>query len=70
MSKDKDHRLYVEKRPDGDYAVLRPNAKRASAIEPTQAKAIARAKEIEPGHTPHVERVKVTPKGKPDHWRS
>ena len=61
--------LYVERRPEGDYAVRRPNAERASAVEPTQAKAIERARELNPGVEPHVERVRYTSHGKPDKWR-
>ena len=33
MSKD---RLFVEKRPQGDFAVGRPNSERASDVLPTQ----------------------------------
>jgi hypothetical protein len=64
-----DKRIYVERRPEGDYAVRRANAERASAIEPTQEKAIERAREIAPGSSPHVERVRHTTRGKPDQWR-
>ena len=64
-----DKRLYVEQRPAGDYAVRRANAERASAVEPTQAKAIERAKELEPRAAIHVERVRHTGEGKPDKWR-
>jgi hypothetical protein len=60
--------LYIEKHPDG-YAVMRPNAERASAVEPTQAEAIQRAREIQPGVAPDVERVRHTSRGKPDQWR-
>ena len=38
--------LFVEPREQGDYAVRRPNSKRASAVEPTQAKAERRARQI------------------------
>lgn len=65
---DKD-RLFVERRPGGDYAVRRPNAERASAVLPTQAEAIERAREINPGTAPLVERVRYTDVGKPDKWR-
>ena len=65
---DKD-RLFVERRPQGDYAVRRPNAERASAVLPTQAEAIERAREISPGTAPLVERVRYTDVGKPDKWR-
>jgi hypothetical protein len=61
--------LYVERRPEGDYAVRKPNADRASAVAPTQAKAIAIARDMHPGHSPDVERVRRTSVGKPDQWR-
>lgn len=64
-----DKRIYVEQRPEGDYAVRRPGAERASAVEPTQAKAIERARELNPGVAPHVERVRETSVGSPDKWR-
>lgn len=62
-------RIYVERRPQGDYAVRRPDADRASAVEPTQREAIERARELNPGVAPHVERVRYTSRGRPDHWR-
>lgn len=61
--------LYVERRPEGDYAVRRPNSERASAVAPTQAEAIQRARELSPGTAPDVERVRQTSAGKPDQWR-
>jgi Uncharacterized protein conserved in bacteria (DUF2188) len=64
-----DERIYVERRDQGDYAVRRANSERASAVEPTQARAIARAREINPGVAPHVERVRNTTRGTRDHWR-
>jgi hypothetical protein len=64
-----DKRVYVEQRPQGDYAVRRANSDRASAVETTQAKAIERARELSPGVSPHVERVRHTTRGKPDQWR-
>ena len=64
-----DKRIFVERRSEGDYAVRKPNAARASAVEPTQAKAIERAKELSPGVTPHVERVRDTSAGGRDKWR-
>ncbi len=50
--------IYVEQREDGDFAVRKENSKRASAVKPTQAEAIARAKELAPGGEVHVERVR------------
>jgi hypothetical protein len=64
-----DKRIYIERRPKGDFAVKRANAERASAVESTQAKAIERAKELAPGVRPHIERVRHTSEGKPDQWR-
>jgi hypothetical protein len=65
---DKD-RLFVERRPQGDYAVRRGNAERASAVRPTQAGAIERARELNPSSEPLVERVRNTTVGSRDHWR-
>jgi hypothetical protein len=62
-------RLFVERRKEGDYAVRRPNAQRASDVLPTQAEAIARARELNPTTDPLVERVRHTSRGKPDQWR-
>jgi hypothetical protein len=62
--------IYVERRPEGDYAVRRPGSERASAVEPTQRQAIGRAKEIAPDSAVHVERVRHTSKGHPDKWRN
>ncbi len=61
--------IYVERRGSREFAVLRPGAKRASAVLPTQAEAIERAKEISPNTRPDVERVRQTLVGKPDQWR-
>ncbi|MGA7384730.1 MAG: DUF2188 domain-containing protein [Methylocella sp.] len=65
---DKD-RLFVERRPQGDYAVRKPNSERASDVLPTQGEAIDRARELNPGKSPLVERVRFTEGGKPDKWR-
>jgi hypothetical protein len=63
-------RIYVEKRrSEGDYAVRRGGAERASAVLPTQREAIERARELNPGQSPLVERVRHTNAGKPDKWR-
>jgi Uncharacterized protein conserved in bacteria (DUF2188) len=64
-----DKRIYVERRPDGDYAVRRPGSDRASDVTSTQAQAIERAREISPGAAVHGERVRYTSGGKPDKWR-
>jgi DNA-binding transcriptional regulator YdaS (Cro superfamily) len=61
--------IYVERRGVRQYAVVKPNAERASAVLPTQAQAIERAKEISPSVRPDVERVRYTSAGKPDQWR-
>ncbi|WP_316232762.1 DUF2188 domain-containing protein [Bradyrhizobium sp. SZCCHNPS2010] len=64
-----DKRIYVERRPEGDYAVRRPGSERASDVLPTQREAIERAREINPDAQPHVERVRNTSRGSPDKWR-
>jgi hypothetical protein len=61
--------IFVERRHQGDYAVRRPNSQRASDVAPTQAEAIDRARELNPGGPVLVERVRNTPGGKPDKWR-
>jgi hypothetical protein len=61
--------LYIERREQGDYAVRRPGSERASAILPTQARAIERAREINPDAAVHVERVRDTNVGVRDKWR-
>lgn len=66
-----DKRMYVEKRQkEGDFAVRRAGSKRASAVKPTQEKAIKKSRKLEPKSTPRVERVRKTAKGGPDKWRS
>jgi transcriptional regulator with XRE-family HTH domain len=62
--------LYIERREEGDYAVCRPGSERASAVLPTQAEAIERAKEIDPNAAIHVERVRDTSRGRRDKWRN
>jgi len=42
-------------RHDGGWAVKRPGAERSSAVTATQAEAIERAREMEPGATIHVQ---------------
>jgi uncharacterized protein YdaT len=64
-----DKRIYVEQTKEGDYAVRKAGAQKASAILPTQKQAIEKAKELIPGISPHVERVRNTSKGSPDKWR-
>jgi hypothetical protein len=64
-----DKSLFVERRPEGDYAVRKPGSERASAVEPTQAEAIERARELNPNAAVHVERVRYTKGGDPDKWR-
>ena len=66
--KDDQNELFVTRRPDGRYNVLRPNAERASAVTDTQREAIDRAKEIEPDAAVHIQRVRGNPPG-PDKFR-
>lgn len=64
-----ENRFYIERRDDGKYKVMRPDADRASAVTDTQAEAIEIAREMNPGKSPDVERVRHTDEGKPDQWR-
>jgi hypothetical protein len=64
-----ENRIYVERRDDRRYAVRWGNSERASAIVNTQKQAIERARELNPGYAPHVERVRDTNKGGRDKWR-
>jgi hypothetical protein len=66
MNKDQ---LYIERREQGDYAIRKPNSQRASAVLPTQAEAIERARELNPNGRPLVERVRNTSVGGRDKWR-
>jgi hypothetical protein len=66
MKKDQ---LFVERRDQGDYAVRKANAQRASDVLPTQAAAIERAMELNPNGRPLVERVRNTSVGGRDKWR-
>ncbi|QPF95260.1 DUF2188 domain-containing protein [Bradyrhizobium commune] len=61
--------VYIERRPEGDYAVRRANSERASDVLPTQRQAIERARELSPDGRLHVERVRKTSEGTPDRWR-
>jgi hypothetical protein len=61
--------VYIEQRDDGKFAVLRPNAQRASAVRDTQGAAIDAAKQMFPDVKPDIERVRHTKSGQPDQWR-
>jgi uncharacterized protein YdaT len=61
--------LFVEQREQGDYAVRRGGADRASAVCDTQKEAIERARELNPNQAPLVERVRDTKVGGRDQWR-
>ena len=64
-----ENRFYIERRDDGKYKVVRPNADRASAVADTQKEAIDKAREMNPGKSPDVERVRHTDQERPDQWR-
>jgi hypothetical protein len=57
------NQLFIERREQGDYAVIKPESERASAVLPTQAEAIAWAKEHNPKATPMIKRVRNTATG-------
>lgn len=67
MNKDQQ---FIERRPQGDFAVRKPNSDRASVVKPTQREAIDWAKNHNPnGGQIAVERVRNTDRGHPDKWR-
>lgn len=65
----KKHELFIERRPQGDYAVRRGGADRASEIASTQKKAIQKAERLDPKAAILVERVRNTDVGRRDKWR-
>ena len=63
-------KFFIERRDkEGDYAIRKRASDRASGIEPTQAEAIERAREMDPHATIEVERVRNTNRGSRDKWR-
>jgi hypothetical protein len=65
----KKHELYIERRPQGDYAVRRGGSERASMTAPTQKAAIEKAEKLDPKAAVLVERVRDTKVGGRDKWR-
>ena len=65
----KKHELYVERRPEGDYAVRKGGSQRASVTAPTQKQAIEKAEKLDPQAAVLVERVRDTSVGGRDKWR-
>ncbi|MDP9050989.1 MAG: DUF2188 domain-containing protein [Acidobacteriota bacterium] len=61
--------IFVERRSDGRYAVVRSGSAKAAVVFPTQKEAIERAREIAPNRATLVERVRNTASGSPDRWR-
>mgnify|MGYP002262458521 CR=1 FL=1 len=64
-----DKKLYIERRPRGDYTIRKADSDRASATAQTQAEAIEKARRLNPEATILVERVRNTDKGRRDKWR-
>jgi hypothetical protein len=62
-------KLFIEQRPQGDYAVRKPSSDRASVVAPTQAEAIERARQLDSDAAILVERVRRTDRGNRDKWR-
>ena len=65
----KKRNVYIEPRPNGTFAIMKPNAQRASKICDTQHEAIEASKALFPGVKPDIARVKHTNQGKPDQFR-
>lgn len=65
-----DHKqLFVEQRDQRDFAVRKAKSDRASVVEHTQKKAIEKARALNPGKAPLVERVRNTKMGGRNKWR-
>ncbi len=62
-------KFFIERRDDGQYKVLKPNAERASAVSPTQAGAVAKARALNSEAAIHIERVRNVGPGR-DKWRT
>jgi hypothetical protein len=60
--------LFIERRPQGDYAVRRGSEK-TSRIFSTQKEAVDQARKLSPNGTILVERVRDTTRGSRDKWR-
>jgi hypothetical protein len=61
--------VFIERRKQGDYAIRKPGSERASAVLPTQAEAVDKAREMDPDAAIHVERIRDTSVGGRDKWR-
>ena len=61
--------VFVERRPDGGYAVVRRGSEKATVVLRTQREAIERAREIAPNRVPLVERVRPGSNGNREKWR-
>ena len=62
--------LFIEPRENGTFAVMKPNAKRASIICTTQKAAIREAARMYPGIKPDIARVRNSAQGGPDRFRA
>ena len=68
MAKPKDI-FYIERRPEGDYKVIKDGSDKASVVKGTQEKAIDAARKLDPDFKILVERVRDTDVGGRDQWR-
>ena len=67
--KNEPNELFVTRRADKRYNVLRPGAERPSKVTDTQKEAIDAAKKLEPDAAVKVQRVRGVPPG-PDKFRT
>ena len=61
--------IFIEQRPQGDYAVKRRGSEKAIHVFATQKEAVERARELRPNRTILVKRVRDTAPGGGDKWR-
>ncbi len=61
--------FYIEPNGSGGFKVSKGGAGKASATAPTQKRAIAKAKKIDPDAPIHAARVRHVKSGSPDKFR-
>ena len=61
--------IFIERRPQGNYAVRRRGAEKASHVFSTQREAVERARELSPSGTIFIERVRDAEGSGRDKWR-
>jgi hypothetical protein len=61
--------IFIERRPQGFYAVRRRGSERATQVFSTQKEAVEKARELRPNGMILIERVRDTARGSREKWR-